>query len=386
MKEYVNLLGYFQEWNPEIIEKMKNCSHHLDSQNKSPHHMEDTVWTHTILMYKDVLENYDLMADDFAEIVGNFDWSFDYTFEYLFYFLTISILCHDIGKIYNRFSPNGQYGKIAMYGHSYSSIQPVIDFLSFLEREKGISFTNDEIYIILNVISNHMDYYQLDVKNRVKLANYNFDNFYLGEMLNAIDRRNSIDINLDFLQIQFINYENVLMHIGFKYILDKGKEPNPELILYCGVPGSGKDYLASNYVLPTFSYDDIRINEYLKENSEEKYCNSHTLYKKAWEWCNEQKVNLNTLLKENIDLFGEGIICNVNLTRKARRSLCNLFKDYRIKIIYIGVKSDLLHYRNENRSSKKLDRNIVNKFMFNQQIPSFFEGNNIVSIEFILNN
>lgn len=386
MNKYIELLQYFQEWNPEIVGMMKNCSHHFDSRNLNPYHLEDDLWTHTMLMYKDIMVNYDVMIDDFAEYVpDNIAEYHMKNFERLHYLLAVVVLCHDIGKIYNRSVPNGQYGKIAMYNHSFSSVQPTIDFLNYLMDIKDIHFTESEIYSILNVVSNHMDYFGVGVEDRVLLANKNPDIFYLGEMLHVFDKRNSIDINGDFVKEDIFNVDET--SYGFD-LCHSGIAEDPDVIIYCGCPGSGKDYIAKQDGNIVWSFDQVRVDKYLLDHPYESHIPTHQIYKSAFEYCNEIKFDLNARIIrgvkediENIDIIKRVAICNTSLTRKSRRSLVSQLNNYKIKIIYVVAPSYTLHYRNENRSSKKLDRLVMNKFMYNQQVPSLFDFKNAKNVE-----
>lgn len=392
MNKYIELLQYFQEWNPEVVGMMKNCSHHFDSKNLNPYHLEDDVWTHTMLMYKDIITNYNDMIDDFAEYVPADIAEYHMkNFERLHYLLAIISLCHDIGKIYSRSVPNGQYGKIAMYNHSFSGVQLTIDFLDYLMNSKSIHFANDDIYAILNVVSNHMDYFGLGVEDRVLLANKNPDIFYLGEILHILDKRNSIDINGDFVNEDIFNIE---VADGFD-LCHSGIAENHDIIIYCGCPGSGKDYIAEQDGNIVWSFDQVRVDKYLLDHPYETHMPEHQIYKNAFEYCNEIKFDLNTRLirgvkedLENTDIIKNISICNTSLSRKSRRSLVSQLSKYNIKIVYVVAPSYTLHYRNENRSSKKLDRLVMNKFIYNQQVPSLFEfknTKNVVDIEVVYN-
>lgn len=386
MKEYIELLKDFQQFDPEMINSMKECSHHFNSKNLSPFHLCDDLWTHTMLMYKDIMINYNDMFDDFSEYVpDNLAEHQMESFQRLHYLLAVIVLCHDIGKIYNRSVPNGQYGKIAMYNHSFSSVQPTIDFLNYLMDMKDIYFTEREIYGILNVISNHMDYFGLGVEDRVLLANKNPDIFYLGEMLHLFDMRNSIDINGDFLNESIFDIDK----ISHGFDLCRGVEDdNYDVVIYCGCPGSGKDYCAEQDSNVVWSFDQVRVDKYLTDHPYESHMPTHQIYKSAFEYCNEIKFDLNTRLIrgvkediENHDIIKRVAICNTSLSRKSRRSLTNQLKNYNIKIVYVVAPSYTLHYRNENRSSKKLDKLIMNKFMYNQQVPSLFEFKNVENVK-----
>lgn len=358
---FIEILQQFQKWNPEIVNMMRNCSHHFDSENLTPFHLENDVWTHTILMYKDFIERFNRNEMPY-NIISNL--------------MPVIILCHDIGKIYTRHVPKGEYGKVAFYNHAFASVQPAIDFLAY----SNFHFSSDEIYYILNVISNHMEYFDADIDKKYLLANKKSLLFKLGENMNFLDKKNSIDVNLRFLDDHSCNI--------LSYVPQAKDDKDVDIYMYCGCPGSGKDYLAERDVGNIVSYDQIREDIYLEEYPERcDQVNRADLYKEAWQYCNDKNFDLNTVLYQrvvNLVENGEEVaICNTNLTRKARRSIAGLFHKYKIGVRYVIADSKTFHNRNENRESKNLDRKVMNKFIYNQQVPSLFDFKGQKNVNFI---
>ncbi|MFW6002461.1 MAG: hypothetical protein ACOCQD_03895, partial [archaeon] len=289
--------------------------------------------------------------------------------------------------------PNGQYGKIAFYSHSFSSVQPTIDFISFLKNNKGIDFS---YYIgsMLNVISNHMDYFSLGEKDRILLSDNDIITFAIGEYMNAFDIRNSIGSDMQF-SIFPLPKDSIIDNIDYMGFGDFKEVFDYDLMVYCGCPGSGKDYIAEMNNNIIHSFDQIRLNKYIGDGNNYLYKTNHELYDDAFVYCNNNNVNLMSILNDYVkdDLNNENIIstpaiCNTSLTRKSRRSIAAQFNKYNIKIVYVVTPSHTLHYRNENRSSKKLDRLIMNRFIYNQQVPTMFDfknTKNVVEIEVLYN-
>lgn len=362
MQKYVEFLREFQKWNPDVVNQMRNCSHHFNVDNLNPYHLEGDVWSHTMMMYRDYLNllNDDLKNNRIAEQ------------------LAIAILCHDIGKIYNRMVPKGQYGKIANHGHSYSSVQPATDFMTHL-RKKGL-FDYD-MYPVLNVISNHMNYFDKNIDPNL-LSNGNINIFNLGYLLHHIDIRNGFNQSMDFLNYFRIEYvvKNRLHDIEINY-----NYTEPDIYIFCGCPGSGKDYVAENiYKCKVFSYDDIRVDLY-KEKFDTADKSEAEIYDIAWKWCNSAGVDLNKHLKKQIEAnLKEDPKCriaisNTNLTGQARLKLAHLFKDYTLEYVYVYADSKTMMKRNKSRSSKNLDDMVMNRFMYSQQVPSLADLKNLYS-------
>ena len=69
------LIEWFQMEFPELVQSMKDCSHHYDDQNLNAYHLESDIFTHTMMVYK--------QAENFSPNNK---------------FVKFSALLHDIGK------------------------------------------------------------------------------------------------------------------------------------------------------------------------------------------------------------------------------------------------------------------------------------------------
>lgn len=163
--------------------------------------------------------------------------------------------------------------------------------------------------------------------------------------------------------------------------------------MYCGVPGSGKDYLAEKTPNSEIvSFDNIRIDLWKKEQSQDTLdkMSDKEIYNEAWEWCKENRINLmGHMMKQIKHIFDTSekyvCICNTNLTRKARRKIINSlwsFKNYKIEIIcvYVLVPYKDIINRNLYRSSHTVPMSVIEQMCLNQHIPTLYEGFDSVSI------
>lgn len=392
MKEYVELLEHFQKWNPVLVEKMKQCDHHFDEENLNPYHMESDVWTHTMLMYNDFMKNANGLIKEYLDHYGRV---FEMQARKINILLGIAILCHDIGKVFNRSVPNWQYGKIAMFNHPFTSVQFTIDFIDYLIN-RNIILEDNDIHCVLNAVSNHMDYLNLtNIQDRVLLANEDSKMFVIGSLLNIFDKRNSIDLHGVFYEYNVPS--PVELEKRLRENIAQRSVDEYDLVIFAGCPGSGKDYIAQNLGYEICSFDDIRVQTYLNDMIDEfpeilSY-SEHEIYKQAYEYCKENQTDLVAPLHKKINNIVESnmatpAVCNTSLSRKSRRSLANTFRNLKIKVIFVAAPSHLLTYRNENRESKVLGKMVMNKFMYNQQIPSLYEfknSKNVIGIEVIFN-
>lgn len=81
------LLAWFQTNFPEYVKSLHSCTHHYEN-NINPYHIEGDCWSHTLLVYKQVMNmHWKLTVPD-----GDYLETYDYEV------LLVSALCHDLGK------------------------------------------------------------------------------------------------------------------------------------------------------------------------------------------------------------------------------------------------------------------------------------------------
>lgn len=348
----VDILKAFIEKRPDVVAGMRSCDHGEEG-SLNPYHLEGDVWTHTMLTYNQA-------NDDFTEL--------------------IMALCHDIGKIYTRrFNENGN-GKVSFYGHSDASVQPTIDFLCYLLNIGMLSKYSVNYFIehCLNPIGNHIIYYQ----NYDKLAHFSNDNainrYYLNKMA-KMDGEGSI------CKAEKIEQADEIPQKHFEPInFDPYKKT---IIIYSGVPGSGKDYLAEMSGAKIISFDNIRLDVYGKYNTDDM--TEIVRYDKSFKYCNDNNIDLMKLLiREVNDAFETTnivAICNTSLTRKSRRAIINSFgSKYNFIVRQVFAPSDVIIQRNSSRDYRFVSMDVIIRMMRNINVVSHFEPG-ICKIEYILN-
>jgi predicted kinase len=363
----LDLFQKFQKWNPLLIEKMKNCTHH-EGENINPYHMEGDVWSHTCMVY-----------NHFLSIVPE-----KITFKE--FCVGIAILCHDIGKVFTR--EVRENGHTCFHSHSFASVQYAIDFIKYLKKEYNIK--NKCIYVrivcyVTTVISNHIDFFRCTAQNQWLYVNRNEELFYISLMLMFCDFHGRIStyekfvVNYDDFQKA---YSNHLLNIFANYPKEDYKTHAPHIIFLCGLPASGKDYYLKkiNKLENSVSYDEIRIEVFKSKNSIEGLTEKQ-IYELAFKYCNENKVDLNSYLKKKVDeMIKEGksliYINNTNLKRKYRRSIINLLgKDkFIFSAKFMFRKLDDIRHSNEQRDCKEVPYDVIKRMANNIQIPTCQEG------------
>jgi predicted kinase len=353
---YINIKKKFDE---KFKSRLEKISHHSKENNiYSPYHAEDDVYSHILLCEKEFFLKYNnIQLSEEQKVI-----------------LYIIILCHDLGKLHTK-NVDLLKKKVTFYNHDAASTQDTYEFINDI---KHFDFRNIHMNIdkILRVVSNHMKYHFWNRQKCQKMFN-NLIEFKMFIYLMYFDMKGNIT-------------ERIIDFDDFNYF-DDFEEKNyitnsPDIILVCGAPASGKDTYAKNN-FPDYkivSLDKIRIDKYLEQND---FINDpNELYQRAWVWCNKFKINLiniqNTIIKKLLNNNEKVVVCNTHINKKSRTSIVNTFKKYNINCVYLITDKSNLYKRDINRSGndKQVGNNVINKFLYNQSIPTYLEGFNSIKI------
>jgi predicted kinase len=264
--------------------------------------------------------------------------------------------------------------KTTFYGHAYASIQPTINFITYLRSK--IEFNIERVmYLTITAISNHINFYNKDIKNKNLMVNNDEELYHVSMALTNADINGSV------------NRRNGRKKLPV-FELTNDKKFNPlkrNIYVWCGLPGSGKDYMANLYfpTIPVFSFDKMRIEAYddhVKNDIEE----NDKKYHAAFEFCNEKKINLLDMIKKKTKNIGDFAICNVNLTKKARTVIVNSFGDANYHCYYVTTDSKTAIARDSKRkmADKSVGVNVIEHMAKNQIIPTLSEGFSFVHVLF----
>ena len=374
--KYTMAIYIFEEfllWNSDLVKLMRNTEQSYDAENPLKFHLENDVWAHTCLCFNHLL---------------NFHSDEDYDMD-IWIAMVVSVLCHDIGKCYTK-KVDDTKKKTTFYSHSFASIQDTVDFVYHLENSDVFdgSFI-DIMNLVLPAVSNHNDLYRSP--KRIELFfNNNKMLKLVSEVLANCDSKGSIThefskkkTGVDFECIDLKPCKEVKDNLRNVYI-------------YNGTPASGKDYLAGiKSDLPVLSFDDVRVEEYKKHLLNtfgdnpirvDKYVNAYTnseLYKLAWEWSVESKLDVWNCMKDRVNNIKGDYIITCAYSKKGRKRIINSFGKANYYCFYVVAETDMIFTRNESRNSKNLDNSIIKRFLKNQQIPTIREG--FVHTEIICN-
>ena len=386
-------LKTYEEWMDEIIsfycknfskqkKEMEDCKHYYND-NPNVYHMEDSVWTHTMMV---CTARKMLFIQDNGEGKIPLYQCLD--------FILISLL-HDYGKVLTRKEDHDKL-KTHFRGHAYMSVNHTIEvYYKLMKKYNTPEYVDDYsmeylLTKILYVISRHMDYDK--VKTEEELIKFSNDRLaYMNEMykFSISDFRGRVTDNSrewagrdNYIKLYKTTYEN------FNEI-ESNINSKCDFTIYCGLPGSGKDYNAEKdgkeHIL---SFDNIRINNY------KSFCPSYNssktdaeIYKEAYEYTNSVNLDLIKSL-ENIlkTLKSKGIdkniaICNTNLTIDARRKLIScirrVFPNASIGCNIILAPVDFCIKNDSKRTCKNLGPKVIESFR-NIVFPTMLEGFNFI--------
>lgn len=221
---HFEVLKWFQLNYPDLVQSMRDSDHHFDGENLNPYHMENCVWSHTMLVFKN--------SQFFSK--GN-------------HYVKWSSLLHDIGKVGAREEVEDRK-RVRFIGHSGLSAFMSIDIL----KHAGLSW--DQIEMVFELIAHHgslFDYMRDGVVNEEQIKKVFAGKAdllrHLVEQVRAdsLGRFHSGDTDeyLDFVQNLPKNFESVLADLSEHAESD---EDDLKLTVLVGPPCSGKSTMISS--------------------------------------------------------------------------------------------------------------------------------------------
>lgn len=362
-----NIIRFTYDNYPKIIQEMKSIDHFYENE-ENPYHLEGSVWTHTLLVLDAILEKKEAIFAD-----------------YLCAFL------HDFGKIKTRSireKPDGSH-HITFFDHGAAGVQMAFDFLlKYKSKYPDAELSDDEIANIIFCVSNHIDFYKIEsVDDAFKFCNYDKDLLFMMTLLAYSDFTGSFaDPKLDCKLFKLI--EDIVDQFDSLEKPINIQSNSYTFNIYCGVPGSGKDYLAGT--INKVSFDNTRIRIFREKFNSDNLTSSE-LYHRAFDYSttinidNEFINDIKTLNSKTIN------ICNTNCNRKARRKLYNLLNksfpnaQYNAIFVLSGTNTIIERDKNRGKDSKTLGISIISKFLNKIEIPNLYSDKYLNSVKIIIN-
>jgi hypothetical protein len=356
------LLKRFVAWDPDLVQRMRSCDHAFSSSLQNPFHLEGDVWSHTMMVFKFLLD-----AGAPADAL-------------------VAALCHDTGKVFTRNVRN--FPRVNFHSHDAASVQPTVDFLSTLP------FGTVDPQRVLTAVNYHMVVHEKGgqlTKDRVLgVCSYDPETVRVLELLARADHYGSVAEDEEPVPFgsgdAFAGAHEVASLCPAGRVIE-----DCDVVVFSGMPGSGKDFISA-VTLPhhrILSFDDLRIKIYRDRAGEEAPADPKELYQAAWTFCAAQEIDLlRPLTQEARELLGRGekvSICNTSLTMKSRRALLNMLpREARVGACYVAAPSYEVVTRDANRKSKTVGADVIHGgFMFRQWLPTMGEG--FSAVRFLMN-
>ena len=342
--------------NQELVDMMKKCEHAYKGK-PNPYHLENSVWEHTKLVFEQLPENCD---ND----------------------LIVAAMFHDAGKCLTR-KEHHEKEKTSFFGHEFASHIFLVDWLVKYNRKLN------NLNSVFLAINSHLRYHsQTNPEKIAQWCNYKQVNYdYLFHLGNADSNGRKTKVPYSNKIYRWDSYLNDVHARNSKVQLC-------DVVLFGGVPGCGKDYIASTDKFGKFdvifSWDDIRIEQYKLENPKGwKNYSESDLYGNALNWCNKKKIDLNKHLKEKIDgaLKKEEriAICNTFCNMKNRASVLHLIpQKYETGAVHVFCDLKTMIDRDKKRLSHTVGEAVIKRFAYEQVLPTCEEG--FKNCDYIINN
>jgi len=423
---YGEIIKYTNLHYKDLIHKLKNTYHYsnyddslwtksLPEDKANRYHLENDVWTHTMMVYNNsclVYEEYDKLEAVLCK--------------------AFTTLLHDFGKMDTR--KEIEDNKVRFIGHGNASTQYVFEIVpkilfiiyeKYLKEDETLTTSDyrtilDSIlYKIAFVVSRHDDFYNHITEKDLEYIKNNDDESY--EATNKIEKfcNGDTDIvsimnNLVYCdcngQLQGKDISETLFSsiTDFGTILTnstkqlKNNEHDYVVTLLSGVPGSGKNYYLDNILKTKYdnvidiSFDDLRIEYYRSILAKPADGTDKELYDNAYHYCNNNNIDLAALSLKKMNEYKDNkkfhfVINNTNITQKSRKKMINMisnnFKDKNIifNSVFIGCDLQTCLKRNNLPSRTHNIPEHAIKFMSHKtSIPSMSEG--FDTLEFVWNH
>lgn len=366
MTDFNKILTWFQLNYQKLVQDMKNCTHHYNSEKLNPFHLEGDVWTHTLLVVQQAL----LISKS-----NN---------------VHLAALFHDLGKLYTRHS-NDERERVSFSMHENVSAFKVIDILNHLAKD--MPSYNFDFNRVCSLINWHSEFHKIGYmenneyflkQDEVDRLNKKFGkdiDLYV-ELIELFQADNRGRFNLNTVEDFQFNQKKVdFLNSFLPTDLYSNKEHMPKFYMLCGVPASGKTtliqkLLKSNPNIVILSSDDMISKMY-----------PNLTYNQAYEKVISKNLfgtiedDLKKTLQKSVLEHKDIIFDRTNLVQNIRNKWLSYVPDkYYQKIAYlflIGEKT--IYERNEYRAKqgKTIPQSAYDRMVKQFIFPSLVEFDDI---------
>lgn len=381
--KYMNkIVSFYCKKYESQVQEMRNTTHHLYDEsntnivNHNPWHGEGDVWSHVTAMlgaYKAYLGYNTVKTESVEDLIT----------------MTVAVLTHDYGKVFTRKVQDDN--KVTFYNHAFMSTKHATNVIYDVLSEFCVD-TDKQSNIIVDVcdlVSNHMVFYDLiNIPEKLaKMVRYNISLYNKFKLFREIDELGSV-ASKDSNSHKSKPTPNINF-TGRKYIESNLSTNDVDIMFYCGLPGSGKDYRATLENRKIFSFDLIRdrvFKDYLSKDLDSRVIlnDPKEISKQAFEYCLNNNIQLEQLILEDINheitcngFKNKMAVCNTNLKKDGRRVLLNYLKNrYRnatIGCTFIILNEEVCKINDQTRTDHTVGEDTFN-IMKRIEIPTYLEN------------
>ncbi len=323
---------------------MKETTHNFSQPVVNRYHMEDSVWTHTMMVCK--------LAQHLCPEDQN---------------IQIACLLHDIGKVFTRVE-NYEKQRVSFFNHAQYSFFHSIDILNKMPFYFPID--DEDKQEILSLIALHDRLMRIG-SNATRIATTFKDNKLLLEKLAKLyycDVNGRLfDTTVD-CKDRYVDREDVYRITQSRIHTNSIDSFKNEITFLVGLPCSGKStyvkkLLRKDYRLSIVSRDDVLLDLAETDN-----------YDVAWNKVDQKEVDklLNEELRDCLADDDSIVIDMTNLSRKGRNKfLSQVPKTYKKKCVLFCTGLDVIRDRNNNRENKFISSEVYNRMISSFSLPLY---------------
>lgn len=324
------LLIWFKSNYPVLVQQMRECEHDFNNNHQNPFHLENDVWSHTLLVLKQA-EKYPLH-------------------------IRIAALLHDIGKIHTR-EEVIETNRVRFFSHEAVSAYASIDILTKLEQHLGYSLPKE---LIFKLIALHQEAYRAKSLEELR--------YQIGQQLfyDLLDLAEA-DQNGRFTKDE--NKPLIVKTFGEPEYEAPEAKTNRKVTIMVGTCYSGK----STYVSQNAKSNDIIVSrDAIIESLEGDN------YNDKWKKADQSAVDkaFSEAIKEAIKAKeGDIWIDTTAMSKKSRRKLLNAFNNDFVKecVVMLVGENEMLN-RQAKRTEKRIDFSVIDGMIRRFYPPMKSEG------------
>lgn len=335
---------------PQLVDAMRNSSHHFSPQHLSPWHLEGDVWSHTMM----VLQAYARSDSTVDACVG------------------LTALLHDIGKP-GAAKVLHERQRVVFQGHESLSAWMAWELL----QDETLALTPAQQCRIFSLIALHGCLYtcgfsddSLVKEEQLLRAFSGFGRDFWQQLMAQIHHDTQGQITLkDNNKADLMRWSS--LHMLPTHTDNTGKTP---IVFFIGLPGAGKSTFRQRYAgYAVLSRDDV-----LHDVTQTPH------YRQAWEIQEAQNLapQIDHMLYQRFqDALNNGepmVMDLTNLSRKSRQRWLSVLPAHYTAQALIFIASDkTLWQRNEQRGERAIPDKALQQMMLRFEHPLFDEFDDI---------